>query len=212
LDYRKIGPYEIIEKRGKSSYLLKLPPSLKRLHPVFHVSLLEPFIDPSIITDRPSHPVTTRVELAPDALTNPEISTILDSRKIGRRYDYLIHWKNQLTSEDSWIPFAEVSTSLYPQLEQFHRRNPSRPHPPRFLITDIHSIPDSISSSTPIPSSISYNDTRSVTPPPQPWLRVYEPPTHAITRSGRHVHPPKSKDQESVRPKKGGNCDKRSNS
>jgi hypothetical protein len=44
LDYKKIGPYEIIEKRGKSSYLLKLPSSLKRLHPVFHVSLLEPIL------------------------------------------------------------------------------------------------------------------------------------------------------------------------
>jgi hypothetical protein len=195
LDFRKIGPYEIIEKRGKSSYLLKLPSLLKRLHPVFHVSLLEPFLDPSIIVDRSSHPVAKRVELSPDTITNPEISTILDSRKIGRRYDYLIHWKDQLTTEDSWIPFAEISTSLYPQLEQFHRRNPSRPHPPRFLITNVHSHSNSTSNNISIPSSSSYNFARSATPPPQPWLRGYEPPTYTVTRSGRHVQPPKPKDQ-----------------
>ena len=43
LDYKEIGPYEVIKKRGKSSYLLKLPSSMKCLHLVFHVSLLEPF-------------------------------------------------------------------------------------------------------------------------------------------------------------------------
>ena len=189
LDYKKIGPYEVIERRGKSSYLLKLPTSLKRLHPVFHVSLLEPFIDPSIIPDRPSESTSTQVELGPNTLINPEISTILDSRKIGRRYDYLIHWKNSLPSENSWIPFAEISSSLYPQLEQFHRKNPSLPHPPRFLILENTSVSDSVSIS--VPSNI----TRSSTPPPEPWTRDYEPPVHTITRSGRQVHPPKPKDQ-----------------
>ena len=187
LDYRKIGPYEIIEKRGTSSYLLKLPPSLKRLHPVFNVSLLEPYIDPAIIPDRSSDPLPSRIELNPNTMINPEISVILDSRKIGRRYDYLIQWKNSLPSENSWIPFAEISLSLYPQLEQFHRRNPSLPHPPRFLILENTSVPDTASASVP-------KIIRSTTPPPEPWTQDYQPPVHTVTRSGRHIHPPKSKD------------------
>ena len=44
LDYKKIEPYKILRKHSKASYLLKLPPSLKQLHPVFHVSLLEPVL------------------------------------------------------------------------------------------------------------------------------------------------------------------------
>ena len=135
LDYKKIGPYEVIEKRGKSSYLLKLPPSLKRLHPVFHVSLLEPVL-PSTIPDRIQDSMITKIILSPEIVTNPEISSILDSRKIGRRYDYLIHWKSLLDSENSWTPFAKISTSLYPFLEQFHCHNPSQPHPPQFQFTD----------------------------------------------------------------------------
>ena len=181
LDFKKIGPYQIIEKRGKSSYLLKLPPSLKRLHPVFHISLLEPYLDSSIIPNRIQDPSITHITLAPETTTNPEISTILDSRKIGCRHDYLIHWKDLPDSENSWTPFSEILTSFYPFLEQFHHRNPTRPHPPRFQITNA----PSISISIPVPSTaLDYNTARSPTPPPKPWLQTYEPPSHSITRTG----------------------------
>ena len=61
LDYKKISPYKIIEKHGKSSYLLKLPPSLKCLHPVFHVSLLEPVIPSTLIPDQIHNPSITKL-------------------------------------------------------------------------------------------------------------------------------------------------------
>ena len=109
----------------------------------------------------------------------------------SNRHDYLIHWKDLPDSENSWIPFSEISTSLYPFLEQFHRRNPTRPHPPRFQIINVPSTSIPIS----IPSTVlDYNTAQSSTPPPEPWLQTYEPPTHSITRTGRHVHPPKSKE------------------
>ena len=56
-DYRCLGPFKILDLREKSSFLLKLPSSLSRLHPVFHVSLLEPFIDPNNVPDRISEPI-----------------------------------------------------------------------------------------------------------------------------------------------------------
>jgi predicted aspartyl protease len=40
LDYRRLGPFEIIEKIGRRAYRLKLPSAMK-IHDVFHVSLLE---------------------------------------------------------------------------------------------------------------------------------------------------------------------------
>lgn len=40
LDYRKLGPYKILKKIKEVNYELELPETIK-LHPVFHVSLLE---------------------------------------------------------------------------------------------------------------------------------------------------------------------------
>ena len=119
LDYKKIGPYKIIEKCGKASYLLKLPPLLKQLHPVFHVSLLKPILSSTIIPNCVQNQSTTEITLSSEVI-NPEIATILNSRKIGQCYEYLIHWKQSPDSKNSWTPFAEIPTTLYPILEQFH--------------------------------------------------------------------------------------------
>jgi hypothetical protein len=42
LDHLRLGPFKIEEKLGPVSYRLKLPYSVRKLHPVFHISLLEP--------------------------------------------------------------------------------------------------------------------------------------------------------------------------
>ena len=87
-------------------------------------------------------------------------------------------------------------TSLYPYLEQFHRQNPSHPHPLRFQIIDNLPIPPPPTIPT---SATNYNSARSSTPPLEPWsqLQNYEPPSTTITRTGRHIHPPKRKDATS---------------
>ena len=50
LSPRYVGPFEISERVGFIAYRLALPPSLSRLHNVFHVSMLRRYVlDPSHI-------------------------------------------------------------------------------------------------------------------------------------------------------------------
>ena len=43
LSERRYGPFEIIEKVGEAAWKLKIPKGWKRIHPVFHESLLTPY-------------------------------------------------------------------------------------------------------------------------------------------------------------------------
>lgn len=42
-DERYIGPFPILDTWGKNAYKLRLVPKYRDIHPVFHVSLLEPY-------------------------------------------------------------------------------------------------------------------------------------------------------------------------
>src|SRR5436190_23534185 len=57
LDFKRLGPFRIVEKVSEVNYQLELPKK-SRLHPVFHVSLLEPA--PNNV------PIATDAELQPE--------------------------------------------------------------------------------------------------------------------------------------------------
>jgi hypothetical protein len=123
LDWKKLGPFKIIERIGTQSYRLELPQSLK-LHPVFHVAVLEPFY---------ANPFRDRAQPPPppivvDSQTEYEVESILDSRLFRRRLQYLVKWKGYDVSENTWQSATDLSNS--PRLiDEFHRQHPSRPHP-----------------------------------------------------------------------------------
>ena len=41
---RYIGPFEILDRVGRVSYILALPPHLSQVYPVFHISLLQKYV------------------------------------------------------------------------------------------------------------------------------------------------------------------------
>ena len=72
LSSRFIDPHEVIEKVGTVAYRLALPPNLKKIHNVFHVSMLRRY------RSNPSHVVSSEtIELRPDLTYEEEPVEIL---------------------------------------------------------------------------------------------------------------------------------------
>ncbi|KAF8752755.1 hypothetical protein RHS01_07336 [Rhizoctonia solani] len=183
LDYRKLGPFKIVAARGPVSFQLELPPSLSRLHPVFHVSLLEPHHSPSDIPGR-VEPAPPPVFLDGDSTPWREVDKILDCRKIGRRYDYFVSWKGLTPDENSWVPLSDMSTGLNELIERFHRRTTNRrlPRPPPLLLyptkprgsPSVNSPPDPSTPDDNAPAP--FEPVRLPTPPPERHVSYTPPP------------------------------------
>jgi hypothetical protein len=101
LSPRYIGPFPIREKCGKAAYKLELPPSLARVHNIFHVSQLKKCLKAPVDVVLP--------EMAPldTDLTYPEHPIkILDQKsRVTRRKTikfYKIQWSNHTEEEATW--------------------------------------------------------------------------------------------------------------
>ena len=121
LDYRRLGPFSIIKQVNEVAYRLELPPSMK-IHPVFHVSLLEPYKDSTIHGRLQAPPPPIEVDGAEEF----EVSEILDSRINRDKLEYLVHWQGYEVHERTWEPAANLENALE-LIAKFHREYPSKP-------------------------------------------------------------------------------------
>ena len=97
LDFTKIGPFLVKERRGKVNYLLDLPQTRK--HPVFHISLLEKADSET--------PLQTSPVLDQDDDEEYDVKEILDCRITNGRKRYLVKWLGYDQSENTWeLPSA----------------------------------------------------------------------------------------------------------
>src|SRR6266481_1310406 len=121
---------KILAHPGTHSVTLRLPDSLRVVHPVFHVSMLEPAF-PNPIPDRVQPP-------PPPILVNDEpefeISEILDSKIDNRRRAckllYLVRWTGYegTNEETSWILMSELGHASE-LVTDFHASYPAKPGP-----------------------------------------------------------------------------------
>ena len=87
LDHKRLGPFDIIKPIGSLVYELKLPSTMK-VHPVFHVSLLETAVNDPLSGQHiePHPPVIVDSEEA------WEVEEILYSRLHYRQGQYKVKW------------------------------------------------------------------------------------------------------------------------
>ena len=121
LDWKRIGPFSVVNRIGTQAYRLALPPTMK-IHNVFHVSLLEPYHESAI-------PGRIRPPPPPVIVDNNqefEVEEILDSRRERKSLLYLVKWKGYLTSDNSWEPASYVKNAAS-LVKAFHDRYPNKP-------------------------------------------------------------------------------------
>src|SRR5467141_3892003 len=106
LDHHFLGPFPIIEKVSSHAYRLGLSLALSRIHPVFHVSLLQP----TSTSDIPNRVVDPPPPIDLDDSDEWEVNRNLDSKIDGWHKGpgllYLVEWKGFDDTPDatSWEP------------------------------------------------------------------------------------------------------------
>ena len=130
LTKKYLGPFEMIAQAGSRSYTLQLPDSMHAVHPVFHVSMIEPAIPNSIINLVQSPLLPVKIDGKPKY----KISEILDS-KINQccrpcNLLYLIQWSGYegTDEETSWILATELGHASK-IVTNFHAAYPAKPGP-----------------------------------------------------------------------------------
>ena len=122
LDYKKIGPFQILAKVGTSAYKLALPPSM-RVHNTFHISLLEPYQDNKFPSQNTPPPPPIEI----DGEDEYELEEIIDSRLHYGKLQYRAKWTGYSPEHDkTWYP-AENFNNAELALERFHQRYPGKP-------------------------------------------------------------------------------------
>ena len=129
LSEKFLGPFTIIARPGTHSFTLRLPDTMRGVHPVYHVSMLEP-ATPDEIPNR-TQPPPPPIEV--EGETEYEIAEIVDSKLDQRRACkllYLVRWYGYEDTDEefSWLPATELDHAQE-AIADFHKSYPTKPGP-----------------------------------------------------------------------------------
>lgn len=115
LDDKYWGPLRVAAKVGSQAYKLDLPID-SQIHPVFHVSLLEPAPNVELWPREQSEGHRVVPQVGDDVY---EIEGILERRQDSEGlWLYKVRWKGFNESEDQWLPAEDISSSA---MNKFNR-------------------------------------------------------------------------------------------
>jgi hypothetical protein len=125
LDYRLIGPYTILERIGSGAYKLDLPSGV-RIHPVFHISLLE-------LAQPRNEPIPGHIQPPPppiiiDDEEEWEVEEIVDSCYHREQLQYRVKWTGFHDEDKTWYPATNFNNSP-DTMQWFHQKYPRKPAP-----------------------------------------------------------------------------------
>ncbi|XP_038142447.1 uncharacterized protein LOC119784469 [Cyprinodon tularosa] len=117
---RYIGPFEVEKVINPSAVRLKLPDSI-RVHPTFHVSLLKPVSFSPLSPPAEPPPPALSIDGHPSFI----VRKILDVRRRGHGFQYLVDWEGYGLEERSWISRRLILSRQL--LDDFYREFPDKP-------------------------------------------------------------------------------------
>ncbi|KAJ8374999.1 hypothetical protein SKAU_G00055790 [Synaphobranchus kaupii] len=123
LQPRFIGPFPIICLVNPVSVKLSLPASLK-VYPVFHVSQVKPVSSSPLSTPTIPPPPVRVVDNAPAYTVN----RVIDIRRRGRGFQYLVDWEGYGPEERSWLHKSLILD--HSVIQDFHEQFPDKTRPP----------------------------------------------------------------------------------
>jgi hypothetical protein len=120
--HRYLGPFPVVRPIGTHAYRLKLPRSMARIHPVFHVVKLMP-VPPDPIAGRRAVPPPPPEIVGGEE--RYEVEEVINSRFWYRKLQYLVKWKGYGHEENTWL--AERDIDAPELIADFYRTHPNAP-------------------------------------------------------------------------------------
>ena len=132
LSHHLVGPFKIIRKVSSLAFELDLPRNM-RCHPVFHVSLLEPYHGNKFKNRKENN--NRNIRLTTDTIE--KIPARIHDKKVSRGITYyLMSWKGFDPSDKTWVSEDQITDKQLIQL--YHKRSKKGKDP----INDDNSIED----------------------------------------------------------------------
>src|SRR5467141_3924207 len=128
LDHCFLGPFLIVEKVSSHMFRLGLSLALTCIHPVFHVSLLQP----TSSSETPDRVIDPPPPIELDDSDEWEVHRILNSKvhwhRKGRGLLYLVEWKgfDNTPNTTSWEPPEHLANTT-DLVQAFHWAYPNKP-------------------------------------------------------------------------------------
>ena len=121
------GPYLIINTHPEASTITLNMPNTPNLFPTFHISNVKPWYP----NDNTKYPSCLLEQPGPIDVNRSEeflVNTILDHKKIGRGFHYLVHFMGYGAEHDRWIAGWELKDNEV--LDIYWKNNPTIFPPP----------------------------------------------------------------------------------
>ena len=104
LNNKFAGPFTVSDIIGTQAYRLQLPPLYRAIHPVFHISLLEPYHRREG-EEPPPHPMIIEGE------EEYQVEAIRADRIRYRKQQFLVKWEGYGEDENTWEPAEHLENA-----------------------------------------------------------------------------------------------------